>query len=221
MPGGELKYLKLVGYSDNAFSKMIGTYQALINPDKYTHNFEIVFNDEQGSGTPNATIKYKKSTPQGLSFELIFDGTGILSSTRTDVLSDIENFKKIVYQYNGDIHKPNYIQLTWGDALNFTCQLTSLSINYTMFKSDGSPLRAKASVSFKQYQSPTQVTTNAGNNSPDMTHEIVIKAGDTLPALSYNVYGDSSQYLKVAAFNKLDNFRYLMPGTKVYFPPLQ
>lgn len=217
---GKLQYLTLVGYKDNAFSSKIGAYRALINPDKYTQNFKIVLNEEQGIGTPMASSKYHKTPPQDLSFEFIFDGTGVLSSTRTDVVSDLNNFKKIAYDYNGEIHKPNYLKLIWGKGMRFQCQLTSLSINFTMFKSDGSPLRAKASASFKEYLNPTQVAANADDQSPDMTHERIIKVGDNLPAMVKEIYGDSSYYLKIASFNKLDNFRSLVPGSKIYFPPL-
>ncbi len=213
-------YLEIIGYKDDAFQSKIDSYTALINPDKYTQNFEISFNEEQGIGTSNASIKYKKSAPQGVSFELIFDGTGILSSARTDVKKEIDTFKKIAYEYNGDIHKPNYLKLIWGNGLNFQCQLTSLSLNYTLFKSDGTPLRAKASVSFKEFQNPKKIAAEAKQGSPDMTHEWVVRAGDSLPQLTQQIYGDSSQYLKVAAFNKLANFRYLIPGTILYFPPL-
>jgi hypothetical protein len=217
---GRLQYLRLIGYKDSAFSNEIDSYRALINPDKYTQNYEIAFNEEQGIGTSNASIKYKESRPQGVSFELIFDGTGILSSSRTDVQSEITKLKKIAYDYNGDIHKPNYLKIIWGRGLSFRCQLTSLSINYTLFKSDGSPLRAKASISCKEYQNPKNVAAHADAKSPDVTHEWLVRLGDNLPMLSHKIYGDSSQYLKVAAFNKLDNFRYLVPGTTIYFPPL-
>lgn len=215
-----LKFLTLIGYKDNAMKSQVGTYKALINPDKYSQRYEIHFNDEQGLGTPNATLKYKKTTPAGLDFELIFDGTGVLSTSRTDVLSDITNFKNVVYYYNGTIHKPNYLRLIWGKGLSFQCQLTSLSFTYTLFKSDGSPLRAKANVSFKEYQTPAQITAKSNNQSPDMTHEVMVRAGDNLPAMTYAVYGDNNHYLKVAAYNKLDNFRHLVPGTKILFPPL-
>jgi LysM repeat protein len=220
MSNSKLQYLTIVGYKDNAFGSKIGAYRALINPDKYTHSYEIAYNQEQGIGTPNASIKYQKSSPQGLNFELIFDGTGVLNSSRTDVAADITNFKKIAYDYNGDIHKPNYLKLIWGKGINFRCQLTSLNVNYSMFRSDGSPLRARATVDFKEYLNPTQVTANAANSSPDLTHEWLVKAGDTLPAITSQIYGDSSYYLKVATYNNLDNFRYLKPGTTLYLPPL-
>lgn len=220
MSGGRLQYLTIVGYKDNALSTKIGAYRALINPDKYTQSIEVHYNEDQGLGTPNASLKYKKTTPPGLNFELLFDATGVLSTGRTDLIADINDFKKVACSFNGDIHSPNYLKLIWGKGLTFQCRLTSLSLNYTLFRSDGSPLRARASVSFKEYQSPQQIADNAQIESPDMTHERIIKAGDTLPALTYSIYGDSSHYLKVAAYNKLDNFRYLVPGTKVFFPPL-
>lgn len=217
---GKLQYLTIVGYKDNAFGTKVGSYRALINPDKYTQNFHVEYNFEQGLGTPNSSIKFKYSPPSDISFELLFDGTGVISQSRTDVQTEIENFKKIVYDYNGEIHSPNYLKLIWGSGLSFQCRLTSLSFNYTLFRSDGTPLRAKGNVSFKNYVSPKQVKTDSDNQSPDMTHERTVRAGDTLPTLTKEIYGDNSHYLKVAAYNKLSNFRYLVPGSVIYFPPL-
>jgi nucleoid-associated protein YgaU len=217
---GRLQYLTVVGYSDRDFGTKIGSYRALVNPDKYTENCEIHFDRRQSPGTPNTALKFLKATPKNLNIELLFDGTGILSPNRTDVPADIDSFKKIAYTYNGGIHKPNYLKVIWGKGIRFQCQLTTLTINYTMFRSDGTPLRARATVAFKEYQSPKEICAKTNNSSPDMTHECIVKAGDTLPALTNRIYGDSSHYLKVAAYNKLDSFRYLVPGTTLYFPPL-
>jgi nucleoid-associated protein YgaU len=47
-----------------------------------------------------------------------------------------------------------------------------------------------------------------------------VKAGDTLPWLCYNIYGDSRYYLEIARVNKLINFRKLREGDELYFPPI-
>jgi nucleoid-associated protein YgaU len=52
-------------------------------------------------------------------------------------------------------------------------------------------------------------------------HLRLIKAGDNLPALCFEIYGDPGYYLQVARANNIDNFRNLIPGTKVFFPPLE
>ena len=48
-----------------------------------------------------------------------------------------------------------------------------------------------------------------------------MKAGDTLPLLTRKVYGDARIFLRVAAYNQLDHFRELTPGTDLEFPPLK
>ena len=47
-----------------------------------------------------------------------------------------------------------------------------------------------------------------------------MKSGDTLPLLCKEIYGSSAHYLRVAADNRLDDFRNLVPGQTLYFAPL-
>ncbi|HEU6454372.1 MAG TPA: peptidoglycan-binding protein, partial [Roseateles sp.] len=61
----------------------------------------------------------------------------------------------------------------------------------------------------------------AQDQSPDLTHKRVVKAGDRLPLLCNEIYGTPHLYLQVAAANGLDDFRNLAPGTQLFFPPLE
>lgn len=213
----KLQQITLVGYKDENFSSKVGAYTAMLNPETYSQNYDVQYNVEQGQGTPDATIKYEKSTPSTLNFDLIFDGTGVVNNKRTNLSSEISKFKKVVYDYNGNIHSPNYLKLIWGKAMLYKCRLTSLKINYTLFKPDGSPLRAKLSVSFKEFQTPSAAL---DKNSPDMTHVKTVVAGDLLPSLVYDVYRDENHILKVAEHNHLDSILHLDPGMTLHFPPL-
>lgn len=217
MSEGKLQPLTIEGYKDEGFSSKVGSYAVMINPESYSQDFSIQYNEEQSQGSPDASIKYDKTVPSTLSFDMIFDATGVVDSKRTDLAGEITKFKKVAYDYNGVIHSPNYLKLIWGKALLYKCRLTSMKVNYTLFKSDGSPLRAKVSVSFKEFQTPTQAMENS---SPDMTHLKVVIAGDMLSTLTYDVYQDESHLLKVAEYNKLDSIMQLVPGSKLYFPPL-
>jgi LysM repeat protein len=88
-----------------------------------------------------------------------------------------------------------------------------------MFSPDGKPLRAKLSTSFIGFMKPKDQNA-ASRQSPDLTHIITVKSGDTLPLLCQKMYGDSSLYLQIAQTNGLVNFRYLIPGTELLFPPI-
>ena len=50
---------------------------------------------------------------------------------------------------------------------------------------------------------------------------IEVKAGDNLPAMCRDIYGDASYYLQVAEINELTDFRNLSPGAKLLFPRLE
>jgi LysM repeat protein len=59
------------------------------------------------------------------------------------------------------------------------------------------------------------------NSSPDLTHQITVKAGDTLPMLCQKVYGDRQMFHEVARVNNLLSFRHIEPGTELIFPPIK
>lgn len=50
-------------------------------------------------------------------------------------------------EFKGDHHEPRYVKLVWGTLL-FKGRLTSLKIDYKLFKPDGTPLRAVVNCSF-------------------------------------------------------------------------
>jgi len=89
-----------------------------------------------------------------------------------------------------------------------------------LFDSSGVPLRATATLDFTQFLTEQEKEALAKKSSPDLTHHVVFKAGDTLPGLCHQIYKDSSYYSKVAAYNQLPSVRNIAPGTKLYFPPL-
>ena len=217
---GELSKLQVIAYSDDKFTSAVGSpYSVSINPEKYTIAYQTNYNSKQAIGSAGTNIKFDKTMPATVSFELVFDSTGAIPNS-TDVSTDINNFKNVAYTYNGAIHSPNYLLLSWS-TLAFKCRLTSLTINYTLFDPQGTPLRAKASVSFKGYIDPDTLAKTENNQSADLTHLYTVVSGDTLPLLCFRIYGDSRYYLDIAEKNGLNNFRALEPGMLIVFPPLK
>jgi nucleoid-associated protein YgaU len=75
-------------------------------------------------------------------------------------------------------------------------------------------------LSFTNAMSPQEEALRANRSSPDLSHDVVVVEGDTLPLLCYRIYRDSSYYPEVAQVNGLSNFRRLKPGMRLFFPPL-
>ena len=98
--------------------------------------------------------------------------------------------------------------------------METMSTTYTLFKPSGYPLRAKVALSFVEAVSKAESELLSNRSSPDLTHLIEVRDGDTLPLLCKSIYGDPGYYLDIARFNNLTDFRNLKPGTKLSFPPL-
>ena len=136
------------------------------------------------------------------------------------VMDEIDKFDQLVYQYEGSIHRPRPLQLVWG-TLVFSCVLTSVAYRFTLFRPDGTPLRAVAACTFC-HSIPDSVRKAKENaQSPDLTHLRDVRDGDTLPMLAYDIYGRPELYLEVARFNKLVNFRSLRSASRIAFPPVR
>lgn len=219
-----LEKLKIIAYKASSFgsSDKVDEFSVMINPKEYSRTHAIEYACTQGIGTSGSGPKYVRSKPEDLKLEFYIDGTGAIydPSTNDSVEDQIDAFKDLVFDYNGEIHSNNYLQILWG-TLTFNCVLEQFTVNYTMFKPDGTPLRAKIDASFKEFTDPDTEAKEANRQSPDVTHKRIVKEGDTLPNLCYEIYRDSSFYIDIALVNKLVDFRNLKPGTVVHFPSIK
>jgi hypothetical protein len=164
-------------------------------------------------------MNFKKAKPGDLSLTFFIDGTGA-DGRELKVQEKVEEFQ-VVTGYNGKIHRANYLKVMWGTLAVKRCVLKSASIAYKLFKPDGVPLRAVITATFTDNSDDKTRMAMAQDESPDLTHIRLVKAGDTLPQMCFNIYGDPRYYLEVAGKNRLDNFRELKPGTRIFFPPIQ
>jgi LysM repeat protein len=222
---GELEKLQVVAYSDPEFNTKIanGKFDTLMNPEKYTYHYKIETDENQAAGTSTVSPKFNKKLPENLELDFVFDRTGVINgfeSVPNGIMDDIDKFKKVILDYNGDEHKPNYLIISWGTLL-FKGALTEMNIEFKLFKPDGTPIRAIAKAKFQGFVEDQLRAAKENNKSPDLTHLRTVKDGDTLPLMSFNIYGDSKYYLEVARVNNIVNFRKLKTGQKLFFPPLQ
>jgi len=224
---GSLEKMTITAYDKGDFIKSTGSFTVMINPEKYTRNYRICYNDVQAQGSSTGSPKFNRTLSEVVKLELVFDGTGVLPTALPGVLpfqsdgitKQIAAFEAVVFKYVGKIHSPRFLRLLWG-TFELYCRLKSLGVTYTLFKPDGTPLRARAEAEFIQYTSETAAALKANNSSPDLSHVITVKAGDTLPLLCYGVYGSSKWYPQVARANGLVDFRQLAVGSQLLFPPL-
>ncbi len=204
------------------------TFEATINPEKYTHKFALNYTGEKrGRGvalnTSSPVTKFATADPEQLDFSIVLDGTGVVPDAKNQtVAQQIDQLRYVAYEYDGEEHEPNPVKVIWGKGLKaFFGRLTGMSVNYTLFHPDGSALRAEITLSLIEAKTAREEALEAGRTSPDLTHVVRVRQGDTLPLLCHRIYKDAGKYLAIARFNDLDGFRELTPDTLLRFPPMR
>ncbi len=216
-----LEPMKITGYTDKEFQSVYKKpYSVMINPESIKRSRSVTYNEEQPSDTSSASQKYKNTPSEKLSFEIVLDCTGVVNLSRMNLTSEIATLENIMYTYNGKIHRPNFVSIQWGKNFNFKGVLTSFDTSYTLFKPNGTPLRAKLSLSFSQYISPKTLGKKDNLQSPDVTHMMDVVEGVSLPQMCQEIWKDESYYIQVARYNGLNKFRNLADVTELVFPPI-
>jgi hypothetical protein len=225
---GKLEKMLILAFTDSEKAESggvkdaVGFFEALINPESYTLDYKLKFSESgQGQGTSGKQLKYEYTEPEEISFEFLFDNTGIIDGKpKENIVEDIRKFREVVIDYKGDSHEPRHFKLVWGEKSIFKGRVIEVSITYKLFKPDGTPIRAVAKVKFRSSIEDAKRAAKENKTSPDLTHVRTVKAGDTLPLMCHEIYGDPAFYIQIAHSNGLDNFRSLQPGKRIEFPPI-
>lgn len=228
----KLQKLKINGYKNRLrIGLPEGTFKAMFNPASLSMSHKNKFHNLQGINTTGRKAMYSHTTSPTIKLDLVLDGTGVtdyggetlLGLGAASVEAQIKTFLQLCFYMDGKIHEPRFLKIQWGTSLleDFNCRLDSVDIEYTSFKKSGAPLHAVLKATFVEDESPTTLALKARKSSPDLSHVRIVKSGDTLPLLTKDIYGSSAQYIRVAEVNGLDDFRRLIPGQELFFPPLE
>jgi hypothetical protein len=221
-----------------------------LNPEKYTIKQNVAFCEGQAMGTTGTDLKFNKIEGEEVNFEFLFDSSGVVPKGKIvdgkapemdlvgaigetlkpaivnpfgeveTVEKEVEDFKKLLMSYNGDTHQTSYLRLLWG-GYNLDCRLKSMDVEYSLFRKDGRPIRAKVKCAFKGTINYKLMVAKENKSSPDLTHQRTVKMNDQLALLTEDIYENNSYYIDVAKKNKLLSFRQLRLGEKIIFPPIK
>jgi hypothetical protein len=179
--------------------------------------------------------QFVRGEAETLKLELFFDtsdqGMGLTAVSVATLTDPIYALSRIV----PDQHAPPIVTFVWGEDFpgnelppelgnqrrnSFTGVVTSVRQTFTLWSSGGLPLRAKLSVSIREY-APLQDQLQALNlASPNKTHSYVLARGDTLASLAGQFYFDPGAWRNIAVGNGIDDPRRLVPGTQLTIPSL-
>lgn len=168
----------------------------------------------------SALPEFVGSGPRSLSMEVFLDAT---ADHDDSVEKTVQTLMKACVPTPGSLARKKpaspWVRFEWGTSqtTSFDGVLCDLSVSYTLFDVDGTPLRATCSLSIEEASvDPPGQNPTSGAREARSTHRVV--AGDSLPLLAWREYGDPTAWRTIAEANDIDDPMVLAPGRELIIP---
>ena len=185
------------------------------NPTELRITKNNTFADIPIPGLDVPLLQYVRGGSEVLSVDAMVD----TSDTLEDVYVRYVRKLRALMMIDRKEHAPPIVSFNWGST-PFVGVLESLVTTYVLFTADGIPLRARLSLSLKQYQTADEQARENPQQSPTVEKSYVVRRGDTLTGISNAVYRDPSLWRVLAEANGIVDPRTLRPGTVLTVPRL-
>jgi hypothetical protein len=115
---------------------------------------------------------------------------------------------------------PPTVKLVWGKMTLFSAVLEEVDISFTLFDPDGTPIRAKADVKFKQNELLGDDIIPAQNptSRTDARKTRIVNSTERLDQIAFEEYGNSAYWRVLAEANGFDNPFTLSDGQIIVIP---
>jgi len=168
----------------------------------------------------SAPPQFSGAEPSKLTVELFFDASDTHDGSVVEAVETLLSCCMPTESSQGK--KKEYTPLVvfqWGKITGFASIVTSVSAKYTVFSSDGTPIRATCGVSMEEIApGPVAQNPTSGTLAAQRSHRLV--EGDSLASLAYHEYDDPAMWRHLAAYNGIDDPQRLHPGTTLLLPAL-
>ena len=211
-------------YEVDKNGKPIGSLSVdcMFNPFEYSVSKTNSFTENSKNQGDVPQTEFSKAGSQTLKLNLVFDTfeTGADVSKITRELWKFMMTKEKTGGRQNKKNSPPQVAFKWG-YFEFVSYITNMTQKFTLFKPDGTPVRAKVDVTFTQFVDREDYTNqNPTSGGGDIERVWSVVAGDRLDAIAFEVYGDTSSWRVIAERNKIRDPLALRSGQSLIIPTI-
>jgi nucleoid-associated protein YgaU len=176
-------------------------------------------NKAQRNARTTPDQEYTGTRPSTLTMQLLFDAIDDSKRRVPDAVQKLLEWSAPTEQSRSNQRpQPPALLLQWGTEPFFPCRLKRLKIKYTLFDRIGIPIRAKVDVTLVELPDEP-AGTNPTSGGVSGRKSVQVGAGDSLPSLAYQEYGNPNLWRALAEANGIDDPLRLRPGDHLLIPP--
>jgi nucleoid-associated protein YgaU len=198
------------------------TVECMFRPKEYSIAKQNSWQPSETKGKGVPSLEFKGGQASTLNMELFFDTYEKGEDVRkySNKVWELMAIDASLQDPTTGKGRPPLVRFQWGPVISFKAVITNLSQKFTLFKSDGTPVRATLTVAFQEaeeankypFQNPTT------SSSPGYKRRTV-KEGEFLDWIAFEEYGDSNFWRFIADTNNLENPGKLIPGQVLTIKP--
>lgn len=197
-----------------------GEIPCMFNPPEISLSKSAEWATTKTAKNDVSVVDFTGGKAASLSMKLFFDTT----STGEDVRKHTDRLLALTLidpeSPNKDKPQPPLCKFVWGKIISFTAYVPSVSLSFTMFLPDGTPVRAEASVTFQQFKDDKIFEPQNPTSRSEARKTRIVLAGETLDLIAYQEYGDPAKWRHIAETNNLSDPLDLQPGQILKLVPL-
>lgn len=188
------------------------------NPTEYTLNKSSSYAEAAIPGLDVPVIQFSRGEARSLDFELLLDTItyGDQADIRETHLQALEKFLYV----DGDLHAPPPCRINWG-SLVFVGVVQDVKKRFVLFTREGIPVRARVTVTVKEYVPVDIQVRRNPRASPDRLKTWRVREGDQLWTLAHRAYGDPALWKRIAEANDIHDPLALEVGRDLRIPVLE
>jgi hypothetical protein len=218
---GQLVAAKIFEVDSQGHEKGGGiSVSCMFNPFEYSVSKSNTYDERPRNNADTPQGEFFKSGSQTLKLNLTFDTyeSGEDVSLETNKLWKFMLTKTQESRRQNEKIQPPQVAFEWG-VFRFVSYITNMTQKFTLFKNDGTPVRAQVDVTFTQYTDlddyPRQNPTSGGGPIERIWRVV---AGDRLDLIAAEVYHDAQKWRLIAEQNQLSNPLAIRPGMQLRIP---
>lgn len=191
------------------------------NPETIEIDKQVVWKRRTNIGDDASPPIFAGGEPLTLTLkDLLFDTTDTGQDVRNEykMLTELAMIDKSVKDTKTGQSEPPSCRFQWGSFLAFKAVVESVKQTFTLFKPDGTPLRAKVTVTVRQVPDPTAAQNPTSRSEARKIW--IVEEGQRLDWIAAREYGDPAQWRYIAEINNLDNPLDLHAGQVLKLMPL-
>ncbi len=200
----------------------------LFNPTEYTVKKTNSWEPKPVVGKNVPKMTFTGGGQRSLDVELLVDKYDLASSDAasaniSDYLEKLWNLTMIAESTKNNQAnraRPPMVLFEWGQHYQFRAVITNMTVKYTLFLDDGTPVRATATMTLEEASdAEEQPRQNPTSHAMPGYKRREVRPQDTLALIAFEEYGDSNRWRAIAEANRIDDPANLRPGQILSIPP--